>query len=144
MTHTSKYEWLLLIAIAVVAFLLCCVANCRAANYLLAFHTDNCQPCAAMEPVEAGLRAEGIDLRTYNAKDWPQGAAYYRVARFPTYCYVLSTPRGDFDSGARIVGMATPGQLRRLAKIPRVTTVGAATRSAVRGLFCPIILCIEL
>ena len=122
----------LLFAVALFGVLIALSLECRA-HYVIAFHGDGCQPCEAMKPVEKQLRAEGYDLREINVRQRPDLRAYYGVERWPQYVFVVTTPRGDYYGGGRIVGQCTAGQLRRLYAIPVATTIGAAARSVIRG-----------
>lgn len=116
-----------------------------AADYVLAFHKpkEQCPPCAAMEPVEDALKAQGYDIRRVMKDERPDLVAYYRVKGVPQYVYVVSTARGDYDSGYRIRGWCTPGQLRRFCVTPGAVHVGAATRNGLRALFSPVGLWVE-
>ena len=126
----------LLFAVALFGVLVALSLECRACEskaYVIAFHGDGCQPCELMRPVEKQLRTEGYDLREINVRERPDLRAYYGVERWPQYVFVVTTPRGDFYGGGRIVGQCTAGQLRRLYAIPVATTIGAAARSVIRG-----------
>lgn len=119
-----------------------CALGCSEAraDYVLAFHGPHCQPCELMVPVETQVRQEGCDVRTVNVEARKDLAAYYRIRRWPTYVYVVSTARGDFDSGCRIVGRCSAGQLRRFCVMPGLTTFGAAARNVVRAVGqCPLL-----
>ncbi len=129
-------------ALIIFAVVLCLVAMIgfaalARADYVIAFHGPGCLPCMHMAPVEDALRAEGYDIRTVDASQRQDLAAYYKIHRWPQYVYVTSTPAGDRDSGARILGECTAGQLRRFSVIPHVVTLGAATRNAIKALVSP-------
>ncbi len=111
--------------------------RCRA-DYVIEFNAVWCGPCHAQKPIVDQVRAEGCDVRPVDMDKRPDLAKYYRITSVPTCVYVISTARGDFDSGARLVGLSTAGQLRRFCVTPNITAIGSAARNAVRAVVNPL------
>ena len=123
-----------------IAALLITLASCgeAKADYVLEFGATWCGPCQAQKPVVAQVRREGYDVRPVDFDERKDLVAYYRITKVPTCVYVISTARGDFDSGCRIVGIATAAQLRRFCVAPGVVTVGSAARNAIGAVLSPV------
>ncbi len=141
MTDDDKKETLYAALFALgVIFILVWLCQPAKADYVLEFGATWCGPCQSQKPVVEQVRKEGYDIRPVDFDKRKDLVAYYHITKVPTCVYVLTTARGDFDSGARIVGLATAGQLRRFCYAPGVVTVGAATRNVVRGVLgCPLL-----
>lgn len=54
-------------------------------SILLEFHSPNCPPCRAMEPVVSELIARGVPVRQVDVQAEPQLAQRYRIGSTPTY-----------------------------------------------------------
>lgn len=124
------------------ALLLLLVARPAAADCVVAFGATWCGPCHEMTAIENQVRGEGHDIRYVDVDKDPKLKADYHVGKIPCFIYVAETNCGNFECG-RIVGKCSAGQLRRLCVMPLVTTVGAATRSAVGAVLNPVLPLLE-
>jgi hypothetical protein len=111
------------------------------ADYVLAFHLPDsmCQPCREMKPVEAALLTKGCDIRLVDAQD-PKNAAlvaYYKVRPVPVYIYVISTAKGDFDSGHRLLGPQSEKVLHQFCISPGLAKVSSVARRLIDAVFDP-------
>ena len=87
--------------------------------------------------IEQQLIAERYDIRPVDIDKEKALAKSYKVGPIPCFVAVKEVSPGVWRETGRIVGKCTAGQLRRLCVIPKATTIGAASRSAVRALFTP-------
>ncbi len=133
-----RNAFILAACVSAAAILFAWLCDSCKADYVIAFHGPGCLPCAHMVPVEDALRAEHYDIRTVDASQRKDLASFYNINRWPQYAYVIERGGKPYDSGARLLGEKTPGQLRRFCVIPAATAVGAAARSGVAALFSPL------
>lgn len=117
--------------------LLLLLAGVSRADTVVAFGAEWCGPCQQMKPIESQLIAERYDIRPVDIDKEKALAKSYKVGPIPCFVAVREVSPGVWKETGRIVGKCTAGQLRRLCVIPRTTTIGAASRSAVRALFTP-------
>jgi thiol-disulfide isomerase/thioredoxin len=55
-------------------------------RYVVAFTCDGCHACERDKKHYGELRATGVEVIEINADQYPQIAAEYGIARYPTYC----------------------------------------------------------
>lgn len=118
----------------ILALALILVSSCCRADCVVEFTAPTrCAPCRQMEPIVSELKRSGFDIRVVDVDDEKNKKLVegYGVPSLPYFVFVYETPTG-WKRGGFIKGVCTAGQLRRLAVAPRVTTIGAATRGAVR------------
>ena len=120
-------------ALTLILCLACLPAH---ADFVAALHLPptQCQPCARMLPVEAGLRAERYDIRTIDVTKYPEWANAPGRG-YPRYVYIIERGGRNYYTEAKIIGACTAGQLRRLCVLPAAATVGAWSRNVVRAAF---------
>lgn len=107
-------------------------AGTVSADTVVAFGATWCGPCQQMKSIEQQLIAEHYDIRCVDIDKDKALAKSYRVGPIPCFVAVKEVSPGVWKETGRITGKCTAGQLRRLAVAPRVTTIGAAARGAVR------------
>ena len=93
-------------------------AQALAETVLIEFTTQNCGPCARMQPVVQRLAAEGYAVRQVDASSQPQACDQYRVDQFPTFLVFV-----DGKEYARFAGGMTHEQLVQM--IHKATAIAA-------------------
>ncbi len=138
MTRRTHWNFALLFATALTLQSCCREGRC---DFVAALHLPptQCQPCARMLPVEAGLRTEGYRIVTIDVSKSPEWAGAPGRG-YPRYVYVIERGGRNYYTDNVIAGSCSAGQLRRLCVVPTAATVGAWSRNVVRAAFgCPVL-----